>query len=310
MSEAPAKPQATAPPAPGKIIPPEAAPLRTLTATMAVMCYLACLAVGALLIIDRAVTAWTSGLSSEVTVQVKDDGKAPIEDRLITAQKLLEETPGVRSADILPRQAGIELLEPWLGKTSYDDLPVPRLIRVSIDTSHPPDFPGLEAALKTAVEGAVLDTHQRWAAELTRMATTLSAVSWIILALICGSAIAMVVFATHAVLDANQKTVNVLHIVGARDGYIARQIDRRFIATGLWAGLIGTGLALATFALISLSGEPSVNAVASASRMLFLAPAQSLWWTAAALIAITPVAIFIALITSRITLIRMLRKIR
>jgi cell division transport system permease protein len=164
--------------------------------------------------------------------------------------------------------------------------------------------------LKSSIEGAALDTHQRWATELTRMATTLSAVSWIILALICASAIAMVIFATHAVLDANQKIVSVLHLVGARDGYIARQIDRRFIATGLWAGLIGTALALATFALISFSGEPAVNAVAAASRSLLYAPGTSVWRTAAVLSAITPAAILIALITSRITLIRMLRKLR
>ena len=55
----------------GPIIPPEAAPLRALTVTMTVMCYLACLAIGALILIDRAVESWTSGLSREVTVQVQ-----------------------------------------------------------------------------------------------------------------------------------------------------------------------------------------------------------------------------------------------
>jgi cell division transport system permease protein len=295
---------------PGKIIPPEAAPLRTLTATMAVMCFLACLALGALLIIDRAVESWTKGLSKEVTVQIKDIGSVPMDERLAKAQQLLEDTPGIISADILLREAGIKLLEPWLGTSGYEDLPVPRLIRVTVDDTKHPDFSALELKLKSSIEGAGLDTHQRWAAELTRMASTLSVVSWLILALICASAIAMVSFATHAVLEANQKIVSVLHLVGARDGYIARQIDRRFIATGLWAGLIGTGLALATFALLSLSGEPAVNAVASASRSLLYAPGISLWQTALVLLGVTPAAIIIALITSRVTLIRMLRKIR
>ena len=55
----------------GHIIPPEAAPLKALTVTMTVMCYLACLAIGALILINRAVDSWTSGLSREVTVQVR-----------------------------------------------------------------------------------------------------------------------------------------------------------------------------------------------------------------------------------------------
>ena len=56
---------------PGPIIPPEAAPLKTLTVAMAVMCYLACLAIGALILVDRAVDAWTRWTGSrEVTVQI------------------------------------------------------------------------------------------------------------------------------------------------------------------------------------------------------------------------------------------------
>ena len=56
---------------PGAIIPANAASLTSLTVTMAVMCYLACLAIGALILVDRAVTSWTSGLSREMTVQVR-----------------------------------------------------------------------------------------------------------------------------------------------------------------------------------------------------------------------------------------------
>ena len=56
---------------PGAIIPATAASLTSLTVTMAVMCYLACLAIGALILVDRAVTSWTSGLSREMTVQVR-----------------------------------------------------------------------------------------------------------------------------------------------------------------------------------------------------------------------------------------------
>lgn len=293
---------------PGKIIPPEAAPLRNLTATMAVMCYLACLAIGALILIDRAVDGWTKGLSREITVQIRETKSEDMTQKLDAAKVLLDQTPGIASADILDREAGVKLLEPWLGKSSLEGLPVPRLIRVIVDQDNPPDFAALEARLKETIDGAALDTHQRWAVELSRMANTLSTVSLLILLLICGSAIAMVIFATHAVLDANEKTVSVLHLVGARDGYIARQIDRRFLAAGAWAGCIGVALALLTFLLMSLSGNTATNALAGASKSLLYSPDGSSYRIYLALFAVPPAAIAIALVTSRVTLMKMLRK--
>jgi cell division transport system permease protein len=56
---------------PEPVIPARAGSLESLTVTMAVMCYLACLAIGALILINRAVESWTGGLAREVTVQVR-----------------------------------------------------------------------------------------------------------------------------------------------------------------------------------------------------------------------------------------------
>jgi len=211
---------------PGAIIPSTAASLTSLTVTMAVMCYLACLAIGALILVDRAVTSWTSGLSREMTIQVRMMRGTDIVQEVEKARAITAAFPGVVSADILDESEGAKLLEPWLGTRSLEGLPVPRLIRVVSDTANPPNIPALEEAL-LQVKGARLDTHQKWEAELTRMARALSAVSYAILLLICVSAIAIVIFATRAVLQANRHIVDLLHLVGARDSYIARQIDGR-----------------------------------------------------------------------------------
>ena len=116
---------------PSPIFPKGAAPLRALTVTMAVMCYLACLAIGALVLVDRAAEAWSQGIAREVTVQIREISGGNMEKSLTTALAILKTTPGVLDAKALDRQEGIKLLEPWLGKISMDELPVPRLIRVS-----------------------------------------------------------------------------------------------------------------------------------------------------------------------------------
>jgi cell division transport system permease protein len=288
------------------IIPPEAAPLRTLTVTMAVMCYLASLAIGALILIERAVDSWTMGLSREITVQLREVPGADMDAEVEKARTILVQTKGVTDVNVLERAESLKLLEPWLGQTQLEDLPVPRLIRVAIDEQNKPDFAALEMTLKKQVQGAGLDTHQRWVTELSRMASTLTQLSWLILLLICASAVAMVIFATRSVLDANEKLVNVLHLVGARDSYIAQQIDRRFIATGLWAGVIGVLLGLATFFVLSVSGPQQSNGLAAAANALLFVPGGIPWANYLYLLAVPAVATVISLITSRFTLMRML----
>lgn len=291
---------------PGKIIPGNAAPLRTLTAVMAVMCFLAVLAVGAMLLIDRAVTQWASGLASEVTVQLPQLSTRDMEQDLATVKQLLEATPGVVAVSVLDRKAGEKLVAPWLGEGNLDALPIPRLLRVTVNEKAPPDYVKLDETLRAEVPSLRLDTHRRWETELKRMAGTLTLLSSLILVLISVSAIAMVVFASRAVLEANREVVEVLHIAGADDSFIAGQINRRFIATGFWAGLLGLAFGIGTFAGLGWWRAADNNGVASAARGLFHLPAEGDWKQLLWFLLVPLSATVIALITSRVTLMRML----
>lgn len=290
---------------PGAIIPSNVASLKSLTVTMAVMSYLACLAIGALILVDRAVTSWTSGLAREMTVQVRQVQDAELGPEVEKARKILSAFPGILQVEVLDEGAAGKLLEPWLGSRSLEGLPVPRLIRVVADTESPPDLEALDKALGE-VKGVHLDTHRKWEAELTRMARALTVLSYAILFLISVSAIAIVVFATRAVLQANRHIVDLLHLVGARDSYIARQIDGRFLRTGFLSGFMGVGMGLLTFLALGLSGGESGSGVAAASRGLLFAPPNIAIWSYGVLFAVPVAATLICLITSRVTLLRRL----
>jgi cell division transport system permease protein len=293
---------------PGAIIPANIGALRSLTVAMTVMCYLACLAIGALVLTNRAVNSWTSGLSREVTVQVRQMKDVDLDAEVAKAQEILQDFPGVAGVAVLDRDAGARLLEPWLGSQNLEDLPIPRLIKVVIDETAPPDYESLAEALRE-VKGANLDTHRRWQSELTRMARALSILAYTVLTLIGVSAVAIVVFGTRAVLQAHRPIVDLLHLVGARDGYIARQIDGRFLKTGLFAGLSGMLLGLATFFFLSLTGPRGGGGLADASRSLLFAPPESAGYSYALLLAVPVMATLISLVTSRVTLMRMLGEV-
>jgi cell division transport system permease protein len=290
---------------PGSIIPSSASSLTSLTVTMTVMSYLACLAIGALILVDRAVASWTSGLAREMTVQLRVVRDIDIETQLGKAQTILSGFPGILQAEILDQGESIRLLEPWLGTRSLEGLPVPRLIRVITDTANPPDVAALETAL-AAVKGARLDTHRKWEAELTRMARALTVLSYSILMLISASAIAIVIFATRAVLQANRHIVDLLHLIGARDRYIARQIDGRFLRTGMLSGFMGVGMGLLTFLLLGLFGGGSESGVAAASRSLLFSAPEIALWSYGVLLTVPIAATLICLVTARVTLMRRL----
>jgi cell division transport system permease protein len=294
---------------PGPIVSPEAAPLKTLTVAMAVMCYLACLAIGALILINRAADAWTGDLAREVTVQVRQTSGADIEKEVAKAEALLQSTTGIAAIEVLDRDAGARLLEPWLGTIrNVEELPIPRLIAVTIDRNAPPDFAALEKSLGEEVQGASLDTHRRWQGELTRMATVLKRLSYAVLILICISAVAVVIFAARSVLDGNRDIVDVLQLAGARDDFIAGQIQSRFLKTGLAAGLIGMAMGLATYLIVGMLGPWSgADAVADASRALLFAPPGTAWKSYAALAAVPVIVTVIVIVTTRTTLMRILR---
>ena len=64
-----------------------------------------------------------------------------------------------------------------------------------------------------------------------------------------------VTFATRGAMAANRPIVEVLHFIGATDGFIAGQFQRHFLGLGLRGGLIGGGAALMLFGIASLFGD-------------------------------------------------------
>ncbi len=289
------------------IISPRSATLLSLAVTMTVMCYLAGLAMAGLLMVNQAVDSWNKGLSQEITIQVKVLNAVDIDQELGKATTILQRTAGVLKVEILDRSEGVKLLEPWLGKENLDDLPIPRLIRVTIDQSTPPDYALLQQKLHDNVKGAVLDTHGRWREELSRAGTKLSALAIAILGLISSATITLAAFGARAALEANREVVEVLRLVGAENGYIARQINQSFLRLGLAAGLLGFLLTLLTLFILGWLGEISHEGLTTANIGLL----SSSWGVEAMkfsyLLLVPILSAVLVTLSARITLIRLLR---
>ncbi|HHN66961.1 MAG TPA: ABC transporter permease [Thermopetrobacter sp.] len=235
------------------ILPATQAPLRTFMVAMAVMSFLAAMAVSGMLMTQQATERWRQGVISEATVQIMPLGEpeARIAARIDAARALLERAEGIAHARVLSVAENRAMLAPWLGGEGLlEELPLPRLIAVTLDAKHPPDLPALARRLEERVKGARLDSHGRWVAELSHMARTVRWLGVGILLAVAAAAVGLVAYAARSALEANRETIEVLHLIGASDRFIAKRVERRFIAAGALAAAAGVAAAFAALVLV------------------------------------------------------------
>jgi cell division transport system permease protein len=235
------------------IVPKNSIAGSALVAVVAIMTFLASLITGAVMLVIGSTAEWQSEVAREMTIQVRPTPNRPIDDEVAKAVAVARAARGVTEVRPYSRQDSARLLEPWIGTgLAIDDLPVPRIIVVRLQSGIQPDVVALRAALAQQVAGATLDDHGGWVDRMRTMAGSAVAIGIGMLALMLTATILSVAFATRGAMAANRPIVEVLHFVGARDGYIARQFQRHFLALGLKGGAIGGGAAIALFALAQL----------------------------------------------------------
>lgn len=236
--------------------------------------YLAALALAGLMTVGDAAGRWDRGLSGTLTVQIPpaagDDrakAAAASEARVNRALEVLRATPGIASARALDRKELIGLMEPWLGAGDLvGELPLPALIDVALRPNGGVNVEGLSAVLAAAVPGATIDDHKKWLDRLVLLARTVTAIAAAIVVLIGAAAIATVIFITRTGLSLHHDVIELLHVMGAQDEYIARQFEFQALNLCLKGGLVGLVLAAATLlaigALIARLGSEILPPVA------------------------------------------------
>jgi cell division transport system permease protein len=84
------------------------------------------------------------------------------------------------------------------------------------------------------------------------MAGTAVAAGLCALILMFAATILSVTFATRGAMATNKTVIEVLHFVGAKNAFIARNFQHHFLLLGLQGGAIGGGAAIILFAIAGL----------------------------------------------------------
>ena len=222
---------------------------------VATLCFLACLTALTVLATDRAARGWSDQLTGQATVIVRAKGAETPDSAAARAAEALSGLPGVGEVRALEKEKAEALIAPWLGDIAdLDDLPVPRLVAVDLDPKAPATPQSLDKALKAQGLDAVVDDHSIWLKDIQRAAGFARWIGVAVFALIAAAAGAVVAFATRAGLTARHEVVEVLHLAGAENDFIARLFQMRFARMAALAGLFGAGGAAIMGAILRLMG--------------------------------------------------------
>jgi cell division transport system permease protein len=240
---------------PASFLPEKDARDPALIFVIAVLCFLACLTALGVIAGDRAAHGWAGQLKGEATVIVRARGGETPDAAAARAAEALAGVRGVAEARALEKEKAYDLIKPWLGDvTDLEDLPVPRLVAVSLDRKAPATAASLDKALKAQGLDAVVDDHQIWIKDIRRAAGVVRASGAAIFLLIALAAAAVVAFATRAGLAARRDVVEVLHLTGAEDGQIANLFEVRFARIAALSGAIGAVAAALLGGILRLIG--------------------------------------------------------
>src|SRR6516165_165263 len=245
------------------IVPKDSIAGNALTAVVAIMMFLAAVTSGGVAMVIGAASEWQSDISREMTIQIRPTSGNDIDAQVLKAESLARATPGVVEVRTYSKAQSDRLLEPWLGGLSLDELPVPRMIAVRVGPRARLDVSALRQTLTAQVAGASLDDHRGWIDRMRRMAAAAVAGGIGIFGLVLAATVLSVAFATRGAMASNRPIVEVLHFVGAKEAYIARQFQRHFLVLGLKGGAIG---GIAAIAFLALAGPVSGLFVGSAGE--------------------------------------------
>jgi cell division transport system permease protein len=269
---------------------------------IAFMVFLAVLALTGMLILKEVARKWDTGVSGTLSVQIAPSSNATNDElRLSEVLKVLASDRQIARYEVITDERMKGLLKPWLGKIDdLSELPLPQLIDVEVKPGQRLDIGALADRLAVVVPGASVDDHQVWLERLINLIRTVQGVATLILIFIAFATIGTVIFTTRTGLAIHREAIEVLHLIGAQDNYIARQFSRRALMLGLKGGMIGLML-----------GVPTIWGIGYLAKRMdgFLLPdmqLQAAHWIG---VGVLPLLVaIIAMMTARLTVMRTLSR--
>ncbi len=279
--------------------------LKTLVALMSL---LAILALAGSFALSEMTNRWSSGLENKASIEI------PVEDSqgvilsneqmqrvTDTTQEFLSKHPAVEQYDVMSEEKIMELVAPWLGDSpTMQSIPLPKIISVSFKPKGNVDMEQFKLQLQNIAPQARIDTHESWLADILRFTGALKYTAVLITMIIGFTTIIAVAGAVKSRMAIYNEELELLHLMGAEDQYISKQLQRHTLILSFQGAVVGTIIGIIILLIINWG----------AGRMdITLIPDFSLNFVQKAVIFLIPAIVAgISMVTARQTVLRNLAK--
>ena len=208
--------------------------------------------------INSMLQNWNKSILGAFTVQImpiSDSNHTKVITETLKNQNMviefLQKHEAIEQATPLSNEQLEQLIQPWLGDgIDVNKLPLPRLIDVKIRKDAEINYAKLAEELAVLTPYASLDNHKLWLNKLMHFADGLKMLALTILGLVILVTSGAIFYSTQSSLGLHRNIIEILHLMGAKDTYIAQQYARRAGWLGLMGGVIGLIIAVPAILLI------------------------------------------------------------
>ena len=170
---------------------------------------------------------------------------------LLNVVSFLERYPDITQVLVLSDNELHTLLEPWLGSNvDIELLPIPKLLDVKIKNAKQFDYKELAVRLSEISPQASINDHNLWLARLLRFINSLKMLAVTVLIMVATAITAAIIHAVKTGLNVHREIINILHIMGATDEFIAINYMKQISKISFFAGIIGTILAVPAIMIV------------------------------------------------------------
>jgi cell division transport system permease protein len=255
----------------------------------------------------RSADAIGEAIAGRVTVQIVTANPVLRAQQAAALRRAAAAQPFVRSARAVDPAELQATLGQWFGTADGDDpvlrsLPMPALVDVDFVGEDRSGHMGqLRALVAREAPGARVIPHADWLGPVARLIRSLAWVAGGLVILMTLASAAVVIMTARAALGTHYATIEMLHLIGATDQQIARLFQRRITIDTAYGVALGTAVAAAILLLIGWQWSRVTSGLAATASL------GPIGW--ALLLALPLLAIALAALTARQTLLAALKKI-
>ena len=278
---------------------------------IAILMMLTLLAAAAGVGLARSANAIGDAIAGRVTVQIVTANPVTRAEQAAALRRAAAAQPFVLSARAVDREELQAMLGQWFGGEGNggggDDavlksLPLPALVDIDfVGEDRSGHMRALETLVAREAPGARIIPHAEWLGPVARLIRSLAWVAGAMVLLMTLASAAVVIMTARAALGTHFATIEMLHLIGATDRQITRLFQRRIAIDTAYGIALGSLVAAAILLLIGWQWSGVTSGLAATAS---LGPAG---WVL--LLALPLLAIALAALTARQTLLAALKKI-